>query len=22
MGHPKGALYPWRTIMGKECSGY
>lgn len=22
MGHKKGALYPWRTIMGKECSGY
>lgn len=22
MGHSKGALYPWRTIMGKECSGY
>lgn len=22
MGHRKGALYPWRTIMGKECSGY
>ena len=22
MGHEKGALYPWRTIMGKECSGY
>lgn len=22
MGHTKGALYPWRTIMGKECSGY
>lgn len=22
LGHPKGALYPWRTIMGKECSGY
>lgn len=21
-GHKKGALYPWRTIMGKECSGY
>lgn len=22
MGHPKGALYPWRTINGKECSYY
>ncbi|ROR31525.1 alpha,alpha-trehalose phosphorylase [Mobilisporobacter senegalensis] len=22
MGHKKGALYPWRTINGKECSGY
>jgi alpha,alpha-trehalose phosphorylase len=22
LGHLKGALYPWRTIMGKECSGY
>lgn len=22
MGHAKGALYPWRTIMGTECSGY
>lgn len=22
LGHNKGALYPWRTIMGKECSGY
>lgn len=22
MGHKRGALYPWRTIMGKECSGY
>ena len=22
LGHTKGALYPWRTIMGKECSGY
>jgi alpha,alpha-trehalose phosphorylase len=22
LGHRKGALYPWRTIMGKECSGY
>lgn len=22
MGHDHGALYPWRTIMGKECSGY
>jgi len=22
MGHRSGALYPWRTIMGKECSGY
>lgn len=22
MGHQKGALYPWRTIMGRECSGY
>lgn len=22
VGHRKGALYPWRTIMGKECSGY
>lgn len=21
-GHESGALYPWRTIMGKECSGY
>lgn len=21
-GHKRGALYPWRTIMGKECSGY
>lgn len=22
LGHTKGALYAWRTIMGKECSGY
>lgn len=22
MGHSTGALYPWRTIMGEECSGY
>ena len=22
MGHSKGALYPWRTINGGECSGY
>lgn len=22
LGHEKGVLYPWRTIMGKECSGY
>ena len=22
MGHRRGALYPWRTIMGTECSGY
>lgn len=22
LGHTKGALYPWRTIMGKECSGF
>jgi len=22
MGHSKGALYPWRTISGRECSGY
>lgn len=22
LGHRQGALYPWRTIMGKECSGY
>lgn len=22
MGHKKGALYPWRTITGKECSSY
>ena len=22
VGHQKGALYPWRTIHGKECSGY
>ncbi len=22
LGHRKGALYPWRTIMGKECSGF
>lgn len=22
MGHKQGALYPWRTIMGTECSGY
>ncbi|MDD4775439.1 MAG: glycosyl hydrolase family 65 protein [Syntrophomonas sp.] len=22
LGHLKGALYPWRTIMGRECSGY
>ena len=22
MGHKKGALYPWRTITGPECSGY
>lgn len=21
-GHKKGALYPWRTIKGSECSGY
>lgn len=22
LGHSAGALYPWRTIMGRECSGY
>ncbi|MDR2749798.1 MAG: family 65 glycosyl hydrolase [Clostridiales bacterium] len=22
MGHKSGALYPWRTITGSECSGY
>lgn len=22
LGHLKGALYPWRTIDGRECSGY
>jgi Trehalose and maltose hydrolases (possible phosphorylases) len=22
MGHKKGAAYPWRTIIGEECSGY
>ncbi len=22
LGHRKGILYPWRTIMGVECSGY
>jgi alpha,alpha-trehalose phosphorylase len=22
LGHKQGALYPWRTIMGRECSGY
>ncbi|NLZ82411.1 MAG: glycoside hydrolase family 65 protein [Clostridiales bacterium] len=22
LGHKKGALFPWRTIMGVECSGY
>ena len=22
MSHPKGALYPWRTIGGEECSAY
>ncbi|HAU32257.1 MAG TPA: family 65 glycosyl hydrolase [Desulfotomaculum sp.] len=22
LGHKSGALYPWRTIMGRECSGY
>ncbi len=22
LGHQKGALYPWRTITGRECSGY
>lgn len=22
MGHNKGALYPWRTITGSECSGF
>ncbi len=22
LGHKTGALFPWRTIMGKECSGY
>lgn len=22
LGHKKGALYPWRTITGSECSGY
>ena len=22
MGHERGALYPWRTISGSECSGY
>lgn len=22
LGHTRGALYPWRTISGRECSGY
>ena len=22
MGHPTGALYPWRTIAGRECSAH
>lgn len=22
LGHRSGALFPWRTIMGRECSGY
>ena len=22
MGHPRGALFPWRTINGEECSAY
>ncbi|MDD4564332.1 MAG: beta-phosphoglucomutase [Eubacteriales bacterium] len=22
MGHNEGALYPWKTIMGRECSGF
>jgi alpha,alpha-trehalose phosphorylase len=22
LGHRKGALFPWRTIMGRECSGF
>lgn len=22
LGHSSGALYPWRTIMGEECSGF
>lgn len=22
LGHARGALYPWRTITGRECSGY
>lgn len=22
LGHKRGALYPWRTITGRECSGY
>ncbi len=22
LGHAKGALFPWRTISGRECSGY
>jgi alpha,alpha-trehalose phosphorylase len=22
LGHRQGALFPWRTIMGRECSGY
>lgn len=22
LGHKKGALYPWRTISGRECSGF
>lgn len=22
LGHTRGALYPWRTIAGRECSGY
>lgn len=22
LGHEEGALYPWRTITGRECSGY